>query len=318
MTLSPTIRRRGFLLVLGLLLTASLWLLLPAPASAYVLEGKSWPKGRIPYYDASGHRLQVLKAVRAWNNSGARVRFVPVPRARAKLLIRRSNECLTAFGSVGYQSWGNQVVLPRWNRDCRGTPVLDPNAMTRTAAHELGHVLGLAHEFRRCAVMSYSKCVAANYEWRCRILEPDDVWGAVRRYGGVVRPRPRPKCDVYPGPPAPSPLSVTRGPAGSLPELRIVWNGLSTIPRWLQWANRGSEPSVMYQLAPPGQCVTGSPDVRTLKFANTDTLATGSEYRLQMPDDADLPAGQYCLSVWAMDGLGHLSDAPATLEITVA
>ena len=53
--------------------------------------------------------------------------------------------------------------------------------MAQVAAHELGHVLGLAHEPRRCAQMNFAvdvldlapiRCPApASYAWRCRLLE---------------------------------------------------------------------------------------------------------------------------------------------------
>ena len=63
-------------------------------------------------------------------------------------------------------------------------------------AHELGHVLGLDHEDRFCATMnSYlldghpEYCPAAPAgKWICRLLRTDDVRGAVRLYGGTVRP----------------------------------------------------------------------------------------------------------------------------------
>jgi hypothetical protein len=62
-------------------------------------------------------------------------------------------------------------------------------------AHELGHVLGLDHETQQCATMNPS--VGADHTtlcpappagmWTCRLLQPDDVRGAVALYGGTVR-----------------------------------------------------------------------------------------------------------------------------------
>ena len=68
--------------------------------------------------------------------------------------------------------------------------------MALVVAHELGHVLGLGHEDRICATMnSYlvdghtEHCPAAPQGmWVCRLLRVDDVRGAVRLYGGTVRP----------------------------------------------------------------------------------------------------------------------------------
>ena len=68
--------------------------------------------------------------------------------------------------------------------------------MAIVVAHELGHVLGLDHEDRICATMNTylvdghpEHCPAAPAEmWVCRLLRADDVRGAVKLYGGTVRP----------------------------------------------------------------------------------------------------------------------------------
>jgi hypothetical protein len=68
--------------------------------------------------------------------------------------------------------------------------------MALVVAHELGHVLGLDHEDRVCATMNKyiddghpENCPAPpDGEWVCRLLRADDVRGAVKLYGGNVRP----------------------------------------------------------------------------------------------------------------------------------
>jgi hypothetical protein len=67
--------------------------------------------------------------------------------------------------------------------------------MALIVAHELGHVLGLDHESGTCATMNPSvandhttRCPAPPAgTWTCRLLQPDDVRGAVSLYGGTVR-----------------------------------------------------------------------------------------------------------------------------------
>jgi len=86
--------------------------------------------------------------------------------------------------------------------------------MAITAAHEFGHVLGLRHAKNTCAVMSYQReqaCPnpAGTWEKRCRLLEADDVAGAIRRYGGRAQALGTEFCDLYPPPPAP--LALTAG-----------------------------------------------------------------------------------------------------------
>ena len=61
------------------------------PGSAFRKLGDPWPAGVVPYYNAAYDQAwAVNQAVNAWNTSGARVRFVPVSRGSAKLVIEHA------------------------------------------------------------------------------------------------------------------------------------------------------------------------------------------------------------------------------------
>lgn len=161
-----------------------------APADAYRLEGVRWPTRTITYYtETPAYRWSVDTAAYAWNTSGANVRFVKASRAAAKVLIgirwyRHAGDAHVQ--GIGSRIVGAQVGIQNGH---------DRYEMALIVAHELGHVLGLDHEFRQCATMNPSVgddhttlCPAPPAgEWTCRLLQPDDVRGAVALYGGSVR-----------------------------------------------------------------------------------------------------------------------------------
>jgi hypothetical protein len=184
--------------VLVALVAAAVATLFVARADAYRLEGGRWRTHTITYYtETPAYRWSVDTAAYAWNTSGANVQFVKTSRAAAKVLI----------GIRWYQHAGDAHV------ELLGTRIVaaqvgiqsghDRYEMALIVAHELGHVLGLDHELRQCATMNptvgddhTTLCPAPPAgEWTCRLLQPDDVRGAVVLYGGSVRPwRGQPFC----------------------------------------------------------------------------------------------------------------------------
>ncbi|MET0768865.1 MAG: matrixin family metalloprotease [Solirubrobacteraceae bacterium] len=108
--------------------------------------------------------------------------------------------------------YGARMVLAPVKRSLLGDP-WTRNEMAIVAAHEFGHVLGLRHAKNTCAVMSYQReqaCPkpAGAWEKRCRLLEADDVAGAIRRYGGRASALAPEFCDLYPPPPPPLALTA--------------------------------------------------------------------------------------------------------------
>ena len=124
------------------------------PVVAYNFHGVKWPDGVVPYFNAATDQSwAVATAVRAWNESGAHVRFVAVPRSQAKLVIEddsRKVYCSEGHASVGYARNARVVIFPAHGI----THACNPYWAVRVVAHELGHVLGLVHENRYCATMN--------------------------------------------------------------------------------------------------------------------------------------------------------------------
>ena len=169
-------------------------------------------------------------------------------------------------------------------------------SMRTTVVHELGHVLGLRHVSQStCAVMAPehpNTCPRPSEPWRarCRLLERDDVAGAVARYGGRIKPLATEFCDLYGAPLAPTGLQVS-------------WNG-STASVDLAWRNTpfAKQGGVHVALGRDTCPAVGA----------GRTLAASAE-SASLPVDA---AGTYCAAVWAADAFGRYS-APVTAMVDV-
>jgi matrixin len=168
-------------------------------ADAYHLEGGRWPTRAITYYtETQAYAWSVDTAAYAWNTSGAQIQFVKSSRANAKVLV----------GIRWYRHAGDATVHRVGGAFVRAEVGIqgghDRYEMALIVAHEFGHVLGLDHQTGVCATMNPSvgddhttSCPAPPVgTWTCRLLQADDVRGAVALYGGAVRPwRGSPFCN---------------------------------------------------------------------------------------------------------------------------
>lgn len=287
-----------------------------APGSAYRIEGRPWPKGVVPYHSfAGGHAWSLKQAVDAWNQSGARVRLVPVSPGQARLFIReaRSGSCTHAKATVGHTSGATVWVWPT----ARSDAMCNRFTAARALAHELGHVLGLAHESRTCALMNpsgshqaTSQCGASEpWEWRCRLVERDDVGGAVALYGGTIRPTRTPAfCPLYAAIAAPS--AVTARVQGSSLLLSLRRPTSPQIPSFLSAAGgRDAFAVVEGDGACPSSVDLTTDDVYLWRGA----VGATTEVARPLPSEA----GRYCYSIWAVDRLGRPSARPAVVRVDV-
>jgi hypothetical protein len=216
---------------LCVLLAVAIALCAAGPASAYRFAGKPWPGHTITYYNAATSSASaVASAIYTWNTSGANVRFVPAAKSSAEVVIvdvnnrNISDAGLLGIATTGYVPPGTRAPNPNGTQPVVGAhvwlvrPSLDggllPIQRAQVVAHELGHVLGLGHESRGCAEMNPALnelCPGPEpWEINCRVLQRDDVAGAVALYGGhVARPMPSKYCAIAPTPSAPTQVTAT-------------------------------------------------------------------------------------------------------------
>jgi hypothetical protein len=162
-------------------LAAAIWALAVPQAGAYSIGGQPWPADSVTYYSPGGPRARALvdRAARMWNRAHVGFEFKRGAPADAQVLVSGDRTKCAGSATVGYPG-----AQPSWlyvGRCQSGLVVL-------TIAHEFGHVLGLGHERRRCALMNprvdrftgtRSGCRPNSLaHWLKHPLQRDDIRGA--------------------------------------------------------------------------------------------------------------------------------------------
>jgi hypothetical protein len=120
----------------------------PSASDAYVIGGKPWPGGVVTYYtQARGYSAAVNRAAKILNGAGVNVHLRRASsRASADVVVTYHGNPCEGEAAIGFtRVRANLLYL---GAGCSHSLV------TLTAVHELGHVLGLDHETRRCARMN--------------------------------------------------------------------------------------------------------------------------------------------------------------------
>jgi hypothetical protein len=291
--------------LLGLVVLASL--VAPPGASAYVIAGAAWPGGYVPYHvDAPALRSGVRAAAARWNASGARVRLVEVPAAKAAIRVRRlpAGPCIGLVGRapVGYRSGSLGIV--QLQTSC------GPLGVIPVAAHELGHVLGFGHVRTGCSIMTPEEGNRATicggpaplpWEYDCRVLEPTDVAGAVKLYGGHARnvSTAFPYCPTLPTPPPATHATAHAFPASSLATTAIDWTDPPARSLRYVLVNRRAGGCSTYPSIPGVSPIPVRPSGTPLR-GTTIAYRTGRPGAQSALDSDKIDPGRWCYSVWTI------------------
>jgi hypothetical protein len=282
---------------------AALVVLVLASAAA-AADGRPWPGGTITYHERPSSQA-VRDAAKAWNRSGVDIRFRRVGSARgAQVRVRVGGEGCGGVAQLGHVP-GRQALMrvrrcPRWTQ-------------TQVAAHEFGHIMGLDHTSRRCALMNPvlfngapNRCTPPRPGYyRCRLFERNDLRRAVRMYGGRVAVGRRAECPLHRRPAAPRRVEVERSASVSRAIVR-----LPAAPKAVVAQGFGVRPPARLQVAQRrGACPA---DPRALFDAGAIEQRVSGWGRTVRVGIRPI-AQEQCVAARVVDGIGRSGPPRATL-----
>jgi hypothetical protein len=169
--------------------------------SSVAARVRKWPGRTIPYYEKIPKKWDwsLDRAIAHWNESGSKIKFVEVPRRKAKLLISYGDTGgADGVGTLGYQYRNYVYLSPSYKKADQFNPETRV-WVGRLFAHELGHVLGFDHTSGQCALMypvyNFGVCdtlaVGKPGYYNCRWIDKKLLRRFTQMYGGKPKRPPK-------------------------------------------------------------------------------------------------------------------------------
>jgi hypothetical protein len=285
-------------------------------ADAYKRLNYRWPSKTILYYDATGkaYSKNVAAAAAAWNKSGQKARWKKTSRSRARVLIMVNKKIPSAGLATYFGRQRGLIEIQPGMKKMRESKAEGEWVATTIMTHEMGHIMGLDHETKKCAVMQPAigiGCPGPKDPWqfRCRVLETDDIRGGVALFGGKVGKVGPEFCDTTPPPGVPTDVdAVWLDNVGSDEEDFAEANGSGVRVSWLTPSS--GEPLELRILRRQDTCPTGVDD-KAAKEVGWEQASAGQAQSIV--DATGFPGdGAYCYAVFAIGPFSRPS-APATV-----
>lgn len=193
---------------------------------------RKWPGHTIPYYESIPAKWDwsLDQAIDHWNQAGGKIKFVEVPRSKAKLVISYGDTYgADGIGTLGYSPYGDIVHLsPAYKKVDEHIPE-ERVWVGRLFTHELGHVLGFNHTPGACSLMvaiyDFGVCPPLpdgkpGY-YNCRWIDKKLLKRFVQMYGGKAK-RPPALCLIEELPGELKNVTFSGGNTEGKP-VRITW-----------------------------------------------------------------------------------------------